>query len=531
MNTTQASGAINTTITVLKVVTLPSPFDVITKTIVSLLQLCVEAVRNRADALDLAESVSNVAASIRNLRPGPATREAQALIGLICDAQQFLDTMNVSNRKLGLKLFFSMLTQASTTRANREKLNEFKDRIVRHSTSLNLTLSVGIDNQLDVLTGQMEAVIRALGNIGAPGKDPVVRRDDYMHAINLYEALLREVEAGNIITTPSSAALFAELKTTVANVRTQFKKDSPLSTEDWMLSDADIVFEATEANEIGWGTHQVQRGQQIHFTSYQGTYFSHPVSVKLFHSSDEISFDTIPITFIERAISKDLDKWKKLSHLEFVHTLVGVSSMLSPPKVVSELCPDKIFNYVNQRPRALFRILFQLICGIESIHEAGVIHRDLNPDHILITSQGNVAISDFGMSRQTNDQVTLTFSAHPQLYSTNFHAPELLSGMRSREISTAVDVWAFGMIAYMLVSGVEPFAGQNADAVKRAVVHTKQLPPMPNLAELEDKFGAELAPLWGMIVMCLVRDRKRRISTQALQKLFRDMYKVEITYE
>ncbi|KAJ3235173.1 hypothetical protein HDU81_000767 [Chytriomyces hyalinus] len=542
----QARTAISGTITVLKVVKLPSPFDIITNTVVSLLQLCVDVIRNRADALDLAESVSTITVSIRNLQPGPATAEAQAFIKLIYEAQRYLNDLTQSNQKLGLKLWFSILNQVSTTRATRDKLIDLKERILRQASFLNLAVTVGVDNRLvgmdnridtltgsmKTLTGSMEEVKVALARIGRRQEnDSVPRRDRYVHAANMFNQVERDIDQRNVIPTTAAAAEFNSLQQLMAQVHTQFMKESSLSMQSWMLSDDDIIYDATVANEIGWGSHQLQHGNKLYFTSYKGKYFSHPVSVKVFHGSDQISFATIPFGAIERAISKDLDKWKKLSHLEFVHTLVGVSSKLSPPKVVSELCEVKIFDYVDKKPRELFRVLFQLICGIESIHNEGVIHRDLNPDHILITKIGNVAISDFGMSRQTDDRVTATFTQLPHLYSSNFHSPELLSGMRSKELTSAVDVWAFGMIAYMLLSGVEPFAGMDAVAVKNAVVYTKKIPTMPNLEVLEEKFGAELAPLWGMIVMCLVRDRDRRITSQALQRHFKDMYPVEITYQ
>ncbi|XP_075694678.1 protein kinase C delta type-like [Rhinoderma darwinii] len=95
----------------------------------------------------------------------------------------------------------------------------------------------------------------------------------------------------------------------------------------------------------------------------------------------------------------------------------------------------------------------EIICGIQYLHQLGVIHNDLKTNNIIIDRQGHVRICDFGMAAENifGDQTTTGWGG--TIY---YMAPEML---RRDPYGLAVDWWAFGVILYRLFTNKYPFSG------------------------------------------------------------------------
>jgi eukaryotic-like serine/threonine-protein kinase len=119
-------------------------------------------------------------------------------------------------------------------------------------------------------------------------------------------------------------------------------------------------------------------------------------------------------------------------------------------------------------------ILQQIGAGLEAAHQAGVIHRDLKPSTVLIGERGAVKVIDFGLATTlVGDQLTATGAI---LGTPHYMAPEQVRG---KPVDARTDIYAFGALAYHLVTGRPPFAGDNAIAIGFA--HISETPESPRV--------------------------------------------------
>ncbi|XP_074477788.1 serine/threonine-protein kinase 17A [Sebastes fasciatus] len=103
------------------------------------------------------------------------------------------------------------------------------------------------------------------------------------------------------------------------------------------------------------------------------------------------------------------------------------------------------------------RLMRQILEGVSFLHQNNVVHLDLKPQNILLTSSsplGDIKIVDFGLSRMV--------SSHQELReimgTPEYVAPEILN---YEPISTATDMWSTGVLAYVMLTGISPFLGEN----------------------------------------------------------------------
>ena len=117
--------------------------------------------------------------------------------------------------------------------------------------------------------------------------------------------------------------------------------------------------------------------------------------------------------------------------------------------------------------------------GLERAHAAGIVHRDLKPHNLYVTDDGVWKILDFGISKLSGSQGTLT---QGQVVGTPaYMAPEQAEG---RDVDERTDIYALGVITYRVLTGRPAFAGKSVPDTLYKVVHT--MPPAPGavLAEL-----------------------------------------------
>lgn len=143
--------------------------------------------------------------------------------------------------------------------------------------------------------------------------------------------------------------------------------------------------------------------------------------------------------------------------------------------LVMELVPGEALSTVLEREKILpasrvLSIVAQTAAALHQAHLAGLVHRDIKPGNLLITPDGTVKITDFGIARLA-DQVPLT--ATGQVMGTvQYLAPEQAGG---KPASPATDVYSLGIVAYEALAGKRPFRGESQVAI--AMAQIKEAPP------------------------------------------------------
>lgn len=122
-------------------------------------------------------------------------------------------------------------------------------------------------------------------------------------------------------------------------------------------------------------------------------------------------------------------------------------------------------------------ILAAVSRAIHFAHESGVLHRDLKPSNILIDSDGEPHITDFGLAKRIADPVSLTKSG-AVLGTPSYMAPEQAAGARG-EVGPASDVYSLGAVLYHMLTGRPPF--QAASPVDTVLLVLEQDPVPPRL--------------------------------------------------
>lgn len=125
-------------------------------------------------------------------------------------------------------------------------------------------------------------------------------------------------------------------------------------------------------------------------------------------------------------------------------------------------------------PERAIAITIQILHALEFLHQHGVVHRDLNPEHIMVNARDEIKVIDFGLAMQQGAR-RLTFTGYsPVLGTPDYISPEQVRGKRGDARS---DLYAAGIILWQMLSGRPPFAGKSPLAVMDARL-TRNPPPL-----------------------------------------------------
>ncbi|MGP4086583.1 serine/threonine-protein kinase [Streptomyces sp. KR55] len=161
------------------------------------------------------------------------------------------------------------------------------------------------------------------------------------------------------------------------------------------------------------------------------------------------------------------------------------------PWIVMELVQGRSLGAALQEgtlsAREAAKVGLEVLGALEAAHAAGILHRDVKPDNVLLGRHDRVVLTDFGIAQiegETNLTDTGGFVGSPE-----YIAPERVLGQRP---GPASDLWSLGVVLYAATEGVSPFRRSNTPATLQSVLNATPAPPASASGPLADAINGLL---------------------------------------
>jgi serine/threonine protein kinase/formylglycine-generating enzyme required for sulfatase activity len=147
-----------------------------------------------------------------------------------------------------------------------------------------------------------------------------------------------------------------------------------------------------------------------------------------------------------------------LNHANVV-TIYDVLRTAGTYAIVMELVPGgSVQDYLQAKGspgwRAASRLIAEAAKALQAAHEQGLIHRDIKPSNLMLTNDGHVKVSDFGLAKHENKESTLSTQAGTILGTPAFMSPEQCRG---EKLDARADIYSLGATYFALLTGKPPF--------------------------------------------------------------------------
>lgn len=237
--------------------------------------------------------------------------------------------------------------------------------------------------------------------------------------------------------------------------------------------------------------------QGTYGTVYRGTYDGQQVAVKLLDWGEDGFATEAETTALRTSFKQEVAVWHKLSHpnvTKFVGASMGTTDLKIPVNdngaranlparaccvVVEYLAGGTLKQYLikNRRRKLAYKVVVQLALdlsrGLSYLHSRKIVHRDVKTENMLLDTQRNLKIADFGVARVEAQNPKDMTGATGTL---GYMAPEVLDG---KPYNRKCDVYSFGICLWEIYCCDMPYPDLSFADVSSAVVHQNLRPDIP----------------------------------------------------
>jgi serine/threonine protein kinase len=220
-----------------------------------------------------------------------------------------------------------------------------------------------------------------------------------------------------------------------------------------------------------------------------------------------------------RAFQREYEVTRGLSHPAIVRVYDYVKM---PPQdfftmeyFESESLKYTMFHFPRRVHKREFWVLRQLAEALEHVHSRGIIHKDIKPENVLVNEEGDIRLIDFSLAQTKWDRL-LQFGKRVE-GTPLYMAPEQVRGDKC---DPRTDIYAFGLLAYELLTKRTPFTGKDQQDLLQK--HLRESPP-----SMRAHLPTISAELDGFVLRMLSKDPARR--PQDMNAIIRELSKWEKT--
>lgn len=205
--------------------------------------------------------------------------------------------------------------------------------------------------------------------------------------------------------------------------------------------------------------------------------------------------------FVER-FRREAQSAASLSHPNIVNVYDVGNDDGSHYIVMEYVRGESLRDIIKQRAPLMIRDTMayscQILLALDHAHSHSIVHRDIKPHNIIVTDDGDVKVTDFGIARATNTS-SLT-EAGVVMGTVAYFSPEQAKG---KDIGPHSDIYALGIVMYEMLTGRVPFRGDSAISV--ALQHIQDEPRLPSRIN-----AAVPRPFERVVLRALAKDPKAR---------------------
>ncbi|XP_018847947.1 CBL-interacting serine/threonine-protein kinase 12-like [Juglans regia] len=210
-----------------------------------------------------------------------------------------------------------------------------------------------------------------------------------------------------------------------------------------------------------------------------GKLLGHGTFAKVYHARNVKTDESVAIKVIDKEkilkggliahIKREISILRRVRHPNIVQLFEVMATKSKIYFVMEFVRGGELFNKVAKgrlKEDVARKYFQQLISAVGFCHSRGVFHRDLKPENLLLDENGDLKVSDFGLSA-VSDQIRQDGLFHTFCGTPAYVAPEVLA--RKGYEASKVDIWSCGVILFVLMAGYLPFHDQNIMAMYKKI--------------------------------------------------------------